>query len=163
MFDVMLSRDMRHALDHFRRTVAEFFDDSYGFGPRVVAVNGGSQNGSGYAFAPVIESGLNENELMLRAIVPGVTQDNLKVTVQSNELVLEGERKAPEGWTSSAYPQIAYGKFYASVPLPQGLAVDQVKCQLHDGVLDIRIPVADEMKPRQIPIESGKSQSAITA
>jgi HSP20 family protein len=83
--------------------------------------------------------------------------------VQSNQLILEGERKAPEGWTSGAYPQIAYGKFYTSVPLPQNLKVDQVNCRLHDGVLDIHVPVAEGMKPRQIPIESAKPQKTIAA
>jgi len=163
MFDTMLSRDMRQTLDHFRRTVDQLFDNYYGSGSRLTANGSSSQNGSEYAFTPVIESGWNENELMLRAIVPGVTQDNLNVTVQSNQLILEGERKAPEGWTAGAYPQIAYGKFYAAVPLPQNLKVDEVKCQLQDGVLDIRVPVAEEMKPRQIPIESAKSQKAIAA
>jgi HSP20 family protein len=162
MFDTMLSRDMHQTLDHFRRTVDQLFDNFYGSGSRFAA-SSGSQNGSEYAFTPVIESGWNEHELLLRAIVPGVTQDSLKVSAQSNQLILEGERKAPEGWTSGAYPQMAYGKFYASVPLPQNLNVDQVKCQLHDGVLDIRIPVAEGMKPRQIPIESAQSQKAIAA
>jgi HSP20 family protein len=162
MFDTMLSRDMRQTLDHFRRSVDQLFDNFYGSGSRSTTTNG-SQNGSEYVFTPVIESGWNENELLLRAIVPGVTQENLKVTVQSNQLILEGERKAPEGWTAGAYPQIAYGKFYASVPLPQNVNVEQLKCQLHDGVLDIRVPVAESMKPRQIPIESAKSQKAIAA
>jgi HSP20 family protein len=164
MFDTMLSRDMRQTLDHFRRTVDQLFDNFYSSGSRLTTANGGGgQDGTQYAFTPVIESGWNENELLLRAIVPGVTQDVLKVSVQSNQLILEGERKAPEGWTSGAYPQIAYGTFYASVPLPQNLDVDQIKCQLHDGVLDVRIPVAEKMKPRQIPIESAKSQKAIAA
>lgn len=108
----------------------------------------------------MIESGWNENELVLRAIVPGVTQDSLKITAQSNQLILEGERKAPEPWRSGAHLQIAYGKFYAAFPLPQNLNVDQVKCHLHDGVLDVHLPVAKETKPRQIPIESAKSQQA---
>ena len=163
MFDTMLSREMRQTLDHFRRSVDQLFDNFYGSSSRSLSVNGSSQNGSEYAFTPVIESGWNENELMLRAIVPGVTQDSLKVSVQSNQLILEGERKAPEGWTSGCYPQIAYGKLYASVPLPQNLNVDQVKCQLHDCVLDIHVPVAEEMKPRQIQIETAKSQKAIAA
>jgi HSP20 family protein len=161
MFDTTISRDMRQTLDHFRRTVDQLFDNFYGSGSRPVLTNG-SQNGGDYAFTPVIESGWNENELMLRAIVPGVTQDSLKVTAQSNQIILEGERKAPQTWTSGAYPQVAYGKFYAAIPLPSNLKVDQVKCQLHDGVLDIHVPVAEEMKPRQIPIEAaGKAQQAI--
>jgi HSP20 family protein len=161
MFDMMLSRDLRQTLDHFRRSVDQLFDNFYGSGPRFV--NGNTASDNGYAFTPVIESGWNQNELLLRAIVPGVTQDSLKVTAQSNQLILEGERKAPEAWTSGAYPQIGYGKFYAAVPLPQNLNVDQVKCQLHDGVLDIHIPVAEEMKPRQIQIESAKEQKAVAA
>jgi HSP20 family protein len=162
MFDTMISRDVRQTLDHFRRTVDQLFDSFYGSGSRFAGTNSG-QTGSEYAFTPAIESGWNENELILRAIVPGVTQDSLKVTAQSNQLILEGERKAPEGWTAGAYPQMAYGKFYVSVPLPANLNVDQVKCQLHDGVLDIHVPVAETMKPRQIPIESTGSQKAISA
>lgn len=162
MFDTMLSREMRQTLDHFRRTVDQLFDNFYGSGSRSAPLNS-SSSGAEYTFTPVIESGWNENELVLRAIVPGVTQDSLKVTAQSNQLILEGERKVPEAWSSGAYPQIAYGKFYATVPLPQNLNVDQVKCHLHDGVLDVHVPVAEEMKPRQIPIEAAKSQQAIAA
>src|SRR5579875_3902510 len=140
MFDTMLSRDVRQTLDHFRRTVDQFFDSFYGTGSRL----SGPDSGSDYAFTPVIESGWNENEL-----------------------ILEGERKAPEGWTSGSYPRIAYGKFYASVPLPSTVNVEQVKCKLHDGVLDIHFPLAEEMKPRQIPIETGveseKAKAAIAA
>jgi HSP20 family protein len=163
MFDTVVSRGMRQTLDHFRRTVDQLFDNFYGYGSRLANQNGASQNGSEYTFTPVIESGWNENELGLRAILPGVNQDNLKVSVHGNQLILEGERKPPERWTSNAYFQSAYGKFYASVPLPQNLNLDQVKCRLHDGVLDIQVPVAEGMKPRQIPIESAKAQKAIAA
>ncbi len=165
MFDTMLSRDMRQTLDQFRRSVDQLFDNFYGSGSRLTATNGSgsSTNGSEYTFTPVIESGWSENELVLRAIVPGVTQDSLKVSTQGNQLILEGERKAPEAWTSGAYPQIAYGKFYATVPLPQNLDVDNIKCRLHDGVLDIYVPVAESMKPRQIPIEAGKAQQKAIA
>jgi hypothetical protein len=56
-----------------------------------------------------------------------------------------------------------YGKFRASVPLTQKLNTDQVKYRLQDGVLDIHVPVAEDMKPRQIPIEFTKSHKAIAA
>jgi HSP20 family protein len=163
MVATMLSREMRQTLDHFRRTVDQLFDQFYGSGSRLATSNGSSQHGSEYVFTPVIESGWNEDELVLRASVPGVIRDSLKVSVQGHQLVLEGERSAPEGWISGAYPHTAYGKFYASVPLPQNLNTDQVKCRLHDGVLDVHVPMAEEMKPRQIPIESANSQQAIAA
>lgn len=163
MFDTMLSRDTQQTLDHFRRSVDQFFDNLYGSGFRWAARSGANQSGGEYAFTPVIESGWNDHELLLRAVVPGVTKDSLKVTVQSNQLILEGERKAPESWTSGAYPQIAYGKFYAALPLPQNVDVNQIQCQLHDGLLEIHVPLAEEMKPRKIPVESAKAQKAIAA
>ena len=162
MFDTMLSRDMRQTLDHFRRSVDQVFNDFYGSSSRLPSGDG-SQNRADFTFAPVVESGWNENELLLRAIVPGVTQDKLKVTVQNNQLILEGERKAPEGWSTGYYAQLPYGKFYAAITLPQHLNLDQIKCHLHDGVLDVRIPVAESMKPREIPIASGEPQKKAIA
>src|SRR4051794_13669264 len=160
MFETMISRDIRQTLDHFRRSVDQLFGSFYESGSRPLP--GTSGNGAEYTFTPVVESGWNENELVLRAILPGVPESSVKVTAQSNQIILEGERKAPESWTSGAYPQIAYGKFYASIPLPPHMNSEQVKCRLHDAVLDIHLPVAEEMKPRQIPIQSTNSQQAIT-
>ena len=48
----------------------------------------------------------------------GVAQQDLKVSVQNNQLILEGERKAPETFKNHAHAQLAYGKFYAAVTLP---------------------------------------------
>src|SRR5205085_12221230 len=116
-----------------------------------------------FVFTPAVESSWTENDLLLRAIVPGVTDKDVKVTVQNNRLVIEGERKAPEGWNENGYTQIAYGKFYTAVPLPSGLNLDRIACRLHDGVLDIQVPVAEQRKPRQIPIQAGDGHKAIAA
>ncbi len=118
---------------------------------------------SRYAFTPAVESRWTDDELCLRAILPGVAEKDVKVSVQNDQLVIEGERKAPEGWGHSGYTQMAYGKFYGAVPLPSGLNLNKVSCRLHDGVLDIQIPVAEQMKPRHIPIQSGDSRKAISA
>jgi HSP20 family protein len=75
--------------------------------------------------------------------------------------VLEGERKAPEGWARNAFTHMSYGRFYTAVTLPSGLDLDKLHCLLHDGVLDIRIPVAEASKPRQIQIQTGEERKAI--
>ena len=77
------------------------------------------------------------------------------------QLVISGERKAPEDFLKNGHTQLVYGKFYTSVTLPGGLEVDKVNCQLQDGVLDISIPVAEAMKPRQIPIQTAGQQKTI--
>ncbi|HLG96639.1 MAG TPA: Hsp20/alpha crystallin family protein [Bryobacteraceae bacterium] len=160
MFDSLMSRDLRQTLDHFRRSVDQLFSD---FDRSGSALNGSTVTNGGYAFTPAVESRWTDDELCLRAILPGVAEKDVKVSVQNDQLVIEGERKAPEGWGHSGYTQMAYGKFYGAVPLPSGLNLNKVSCRLHDGVLDIQIPVAEQMKPRHIPIQSGDSRKAISA
>jgi HSP20 family protein len=112
---------------------------------------------------PVIETAWGDSNLQLRAILPGVAQQDLKVSVQNNQLIIEGERKTPENFKHNAHAQLAYGKFYTAVTLPSGLNVDKLNCRLQDGVLDIQIPVSEQMKPRQVQIQSGEARKSISA
>ncbi|HWR49672.1 MAG TPA: Hsp20 family protein, partial [Bryobacteraceae bacterium] len=68
---------------------------------------------------------------------------------------------APED-LKTGFRQLVYGKFSTAVALPSGLNLERVSCRLRDGVLDIEIPVAEQMKPRQIQIQTG-DQKAIAA
>ena len=139
MFDTVFARDVQHTLDHFRRSVDQLFntfstyDSNLGNTQRP-----GVQSSTEAVFSPVIESGWNENDLYIRAIVPGVSEKDIRVTVQNNQLSIEGERKAPENWTKAVYTQLPYGKFNAALTLPSGLHLEKLNCRLHDGVLDIR-------------------------
>jgi HSP20 family protein len=161
MTTTFLAGDARQTLDHFRRSVDQLFENFYG----LPAESGRAtlQGNNQWMFSPVIETGWGESMLQLRAILPGVAQQDLKVSVQNNQLVLEGERKAPETFKSHAHAQMAYGKFYAAVSLPNGLNVDKLSCRLQDGILDIQIPMSEQMKPRQIQIQSGESRKSISA
>jgi HSP20 family protein len=163
MFDTAFTRDVQQTLDHFRRSVDQLFNSFNGSGYNPSPTSTGTQPVNEQVFSPVLESGWNENEMFIRAILPGVSEKNVNVSVRSNQLVIEGERKAPENWTKGAYTQLAYGRFYAAISLPHGLNLEHVNCKLHDGVLDVVIPISEQMKPRQIPINTGTSKQAITA
>jgi HSP20 family protein len=160
MTSSFLAGDTRQTLDHFRRSVDQLFENFYGF----PAETGRSLQGSSqWTFSPVLETAWGDANLNLRAILPGVTQQDLKVSVQNNQLNLEGERRAPETFKNNGHAQLAYGKFYAAVTLPSGLNVDKLTCRLQDGILDIQIPVSEQMRPRQIQIQSGESRKSISA
>lgn len=161
MTSTLLAGDARQTLDHFRRSVDQLFENFYG----LPAESGrATLQGSGqWTFSPVIETAWSESALQLRAILPGVAQQDLKVSVQNNQLILEGERKTPETFKNNAHPLLAYGKFYAAVMLPNGMNVDKLTCRLQDGILDIQIPVSEQMKPRQIQIQSGEARKSISA
>jgi len=155
MFGTMLSNDVRQTLDQFRRSVDRLFDEAYT--PKGEA----TQYGQEWSFSPVVESAWNENEVLLRAIVPGVAEKDVHVNVQGNQLVIQGERRRPESFDKNSWTQLSYGKFQTSLSLPNGLNLDHVSCRLHDGVLDIRIPVSEAMKPRQVQIQTGDDRKAI--
>ena len=102
--------DIRQTLDHFRRSVDQLFENFYGF-PAESARDPASwqRESQQWAFSPAVEMAWADTALNLRAIVPGVSQQDLKVSVQNNQLVIEGERKAPEGFKQNTYTQLAYG------------------------------------------------------
>ena len=161
MLNTLFTNDVRQTLDQFRRSVDQMFDNFYGYQtqPTVAAASGERT----WTFAPVIESGWSDNFLTLRAILPGVSENDVQVSVQNGQLVIEGERKAPGGFEKNVYTQMAYGKFYAALTLPSGLDLDHVSCRLHHGVLDIQVPIAEASKPKQIQIQTGGGQKAISA
>jgi HSP20 family protein len=161
MLNTLFANDVRQTLDTFRRAVDQMFDNFYGYQTQQPASTTSGE--TGWRFSPVVESGWNEHYLGLRAILPGVNQNDVRVSVQNNQLVIEGERKAPEGFEKNAFTQLIYGKFYTALTLPTGLDVDHVSCRLQNGILDIQVPISEASKPKQIQIQTGSEQKAIGA
>jgi HSP20 family protein len=162
MTSSFVAGDARQTLDHFRRSVDQLFENFYGF-PAEAGRSMPSGVNNQWSFSPVMESAWGDSHLNLRAILPGVAQQDLKVSVQNNQLIIEGERKSPETLKNNAHAQLAYGRFYTAVTLPSGLNVDKLAARLQDGILDVQIPVSEQMKPRQIQIQSGESRKSISA
>ena len=162
MMNSVLGSDVRQTLDQFRRSVDQLFENFYGF-PTETGRLVSSGTGSQFLFSPAVETHWGDTNLNLCAILPGIPQNDVKVSVQTNQLIIEGERRAQEGSAKSGYTQLAYGRFRSEIALPAGLDLDKVNCHLHHGVLDIQIPVAEKARPRQIQIQSGEQRKGITA
>jgi HSP20 family protein len=84
------------------------------------------------------------DELVVRGDFPGVTAEALNVRLEDGELLIEGTRQA----TAHA-PPIVYGR---RVRLASGVDVSSVSAELSQGVLTIRLPKSEEVKPRRIPV-----------
>lgn len=160
MLSTLFTNDVRQTLDQFRRSVDQVFENFYGYQAQPTAAAASGERT--WTFSPVVESSWNENYLNLRTILPGVTERDVRVTVQNNQLVIEGERKMPAGFDKNAFTQLAYGKFYAAWTLPSGLDLEHVACKLQHGILDIQVPILEASKPKQIQIQSSE-QKAINA
>jgi len=160
MLNTLLANDVRQTLDQFRRSVDEMFENFYGYALPVASTASGERT---WTFSPLVESGWNEHSLNLRAILPGVSEKDLSVSVQNNQLIIEGERKAPEGFEKDAFTQMAYGKFHTELTLPTSLDVDHIHCLLRNGVLDIQVPILEASKPKQIHVHAGEERRALNA
>lgn len=156
----MVPRTLWDELNDFRRSFDQVFENFASTTRR--QSSGGERD---YNFSPAVETGWSDDYLNLRVIVPGVSQNDIRVSVQANQLVIEGERKFPEefGKQGNVYNHMNYGKFQRVLDLPGGLELDKLQANLHDGVLDIRVPVAHAMKPRQVQVTGGSGETKIDA
>jgi HSP20 family protein len=94
------------------------------------------------------------DELIVEASLPGITPEDVDITVENGTLTITGktadERRAEEG--SYLVQEIRRGAFSRSLTLPNGLEPDKASATFEHGVLTLRIPKAEQVKPRQIRI-----------
>jgi HSP20 family protein len=121
------------------------------------------------AWLPSIDVYEREGALVVRADLPGLTKDDVKVDVTEEAITLKGERKREVEEKKEGLYRLerAYGSFYREVPLPEGVNLDEVKATFRDGVLEITAPLpaaGRKPEPRRVAIgeEAGekKGQSA---
>jgi len=160
MLDRMIANEIGQTLENFRRTFDRFFEGSYPSARQI-----GTADETGTYFTPAVETGWTNDDLNLRFIIPGVSRDEVEVTIQGNQLVVRGERKAPEYTEEEGtfYSGLAYGKFERVVDLPNGLELNKMQVHLHNGILEVWIPKTAEMKPKKVAISSGEPRRAIAA
>jgi len=109
-------------------------------------------------WVPPIEVFERDNNLVVQAELPGMNKDDVRVEVTGEGLAIQGERKTEyedkrEGYYRS---ERSYGRFYRTVPLPEGIDPDKAKAQFKDGVLQVEIPLppSAQRKHREIPIKT---------
>lgn len=107
-------------------------------------------------WTPAIEVKRANGVIHVTAELPGLTKDNVKVSVSEDGIVLEGERKEEkeEKGEESYRCERSYGKFYRAIPLPEGAMLDKATAEIDQGVLKIAVPCA-ETKPakKEIPVK----------
>jgi HSP20 family protein len=102
----------------------------------------------------LIETG---EHYVLRADLPGLSDEDVSVQFEDNVLTIFGERKAERETQQEGYYRIerSSGGFSRSLTLPEGIDPDGVQAHFDRGVLEIRIPKPEQTKPRQVQISLG--------
>ncbi|HUS70227.1 MAG TPA: Hsp20/alpha crystallin family protein [Anaerolineae bacterium] len=96
-----------------------------------------------------------DGSLVIKAEVPGVTSDELDITVKDNVLTISGETKGEEEVEEENYVrrERRYGSFSRSLALPVEAEGDKAEAAFEDGVLTVTIPIAEEPQPEAVKIE----------
>jgi HSP20 family protein len=108
-------------------------------------------------WAPDIEIVEKPNQLLVRADLPGLTKDDVKVNLTDDLLTLEGERKEEKETKREGYyrSERNYGAFYRSIPLPEGVRTDKVDATFKNGVLEVTLPwMKEEKKAKTVDIKA---------
>ncbi len=121
----------------------------------------GTSQGQELTWIPAVEIRQNDNNLVISAELPGLTEKDVKVEATPEGLVIQGERKqeytGEEGGIRRS--ERVYGQFYRLIPLPEGANVENAQANFENGVLQITIPVPEsQQNRRQIPISSAHGQ-----
>ena len=107
-------------------------------------------------WAPAVDIYETENhDLVVRAELPGMTRDDVQVTVENGTLVLKGEKKFDAEVKEEHYRRIerTYGAFHRSFTLPNTVDTTKVGADFKNGVLTVKLPFREEAKPRTINVE----------
>jgi HSP20 family protein len=103
---------------------------------------------------PSLDLSESENEYKVLADLPGLSKEDIKISLRDNVLTISGERKYEKKDDSKDYFSMerAYGKFERSVSLPDKIKESEIKANYKNGVLTVFLPKSEEAKPREISI-----------
>ena len=108
------------------------------------------------SWSPAVDVFEKDDDLVIRAEVPGVEKDDIDIRIEDGNLVLRGERKREEEITDdNAYRlERSYGGFVRSFRLPKTVDATRIAATCNNGVLEITLPKAEESKPKRIEISA---------
>jgi HSP20 family protein len=116
-------------------------------------------------WSPAMDVVETEDNYVLRADLPGVSEGDVKIELDDNVLTISGERKSAHKEAKEGYYRVerAYGSFSRTLKLPEGVDADSISASFDRGVLEVNVPKPEQRKPRRVEIAVGGSEPAIEA
>ena len=129
-----------------REAMDRLFNDA--FTPSVAAAGGWQ--------APAVDLYQTEDEVVVKASLPGLKSDDVQISITGDMLSLKGEFKQEEETKEKAYHvrEQCYGAFERSFTLPTAVVGDKAKAEFENGILTITLPKAEEVKPKMITVKA---------
>jgi HSP20 family protein len=146
--------DQFRGLNSLQDQVNRLFDETFSRGRSAESEMG--------TWAPAVDIYETEQELVLKADLPEVNQQEIDIRIENNMLTIRGERKFHNEVSQDNYLRVerAYGPFSRSFSLPNTINIEAIKADYQNGVLSIRMPKREESRPKQIRIGVGSNGRA---
>lgn len=130
-------------------------DDQFARLWRNVAEGRGRQE----SWLPAVDVFDQEDAVVLKAELAGMDPDDIDISVEDNVLTIKGERRFEEKLDEERYYRVErrFGSFQRSLALPQGVKPEDIAASYDDGILEVRVPKAEEEKPKKISVQARKT------
>jgi HSP20 family protein len=142
--------DPSKEVDEFQNRLARFF----GLTP-ARATSGGEEVMTVAEWAPSVDISEDDKEWLVKADLPEVKKEDVKVSVEDGVLTVTGERKFEKEEKGKKYHRIerSYGNFFRSFTLPEGADGAKVSADFKDGVLKVHLPKNEKAKAKAIEVK----------
>lgn len=106
-------------------------------------------------WSPAVDIVESEDDLVLKADVPGVDMKDIDIRMENGTLTIKGERKLEQQGKANGFHRLerAYGSFARSFSLPESVDPERIKADYRNGVLTVTMPKKEVAKPRSIKVE----------
>jgi len=111
---------------------------------------------------PTLDLYMKDNQLVVRADIPGVEPKDLDISIVGNMLTIRGERKTgfEEKKEGYLYHETSFGGFERTIALPEGVDTSRVRATCNKGVLEVTMPARAEALPKKIKVELEEGKKA---
>ncbi len=109
----------------------------------------------GADWKPVVDVAETENDIVVKAEIPGIDPKDIDISITGDKLTLKGEKKEEKENTGKCYHRVesSYGSFKRVINLPASVDVDKVKAEGKNGLLEITLPKKEESKTKKINVK----------
>jgi HSP20 family protein len=147
------ARELQSIQQEMNRLFGTFFDGPEGPGNGVTARR----------WIPAMDLVEDDGHYVLRADLPGLSQQDVRIELEGDVLTISGERASQQEERKEGYHRVerASGRFARSLTLPEGIDPESIEADFDKGVLEVRIPKPQERKPHRVAIKVGEKQAVI--
>ncbi len=106
-------------------------------------------------WAPAVDIYETKDEVVVKAELPGMNKEDIKINIVDNSLVIEGEKKQEKEVKEENYYRVErrYGAFRRVIDIPVPVKTEGIEATYKDGVLEVKLPKKEEAKPKEIEVK----------